>query len=183
MALDYCNTDPLGDSDYIACPKDRLVGGSSQAIFLEVGHAITDPSDDTEITTALNNGSAHLVQQIAFWVDAASPIEQDSLVPCETSSLVNYDRTGGYVNPNVTNQNVSFHDNLFDGRTFGGVIFAGCGKDGITDKVYWINHPIKLKGSLIFPRPNSEFQRFEGTWAGRSMNNHTVHNVPPGIFD
>lgn len=182
MAIDYCNEDPIGTPDVIYCPKDDQVGGSSSVIFLEAGHGITDASSAAQINAAKTAGKAHQFNRVSFWVDAATAIEQESLVPCEPSTIINYDRKGGYINPNVTANNVGVHDNLFDGRTFAGAIFAECGKDGTIKYVSFINHKIKLKGSLIFPQKNSEYQRFEGEWSGRSMNNHMKYNVPPGIF-
>lgn len=182
MAIDYCNDDPLGTADIIRCPKDDKVGGMSSVIFLETGHGITDPSSASQINAAKTAGKAHQVDRVSFSIDAASAVEQDSLVPCEPSQLVNYERKGGYINPNVTANNVGFHDNLFDGRVFAGAIAAECGKDGVIAYVSWINHKIRVKGSLIIPNKNTEYQRFEGEWSGRSMNNATKHSVPVGIF-
>lgn len=182
MAIDYCNEDPLGEAEVVLCPKDDLVGGFNAAIFLEKNHGIADPANAGQINAAKQNNKAHQVDRVSIWIDAPSAVDQESLVPCETPSTVNYDRKGGYINPNVTTNNVPFHDNLFDGRTLGGIILANCGKDGTVEKVLFINHPVKLKGGLIGPQKNTEFMRFEGEWSGRSMKNATIHNAPIGIF-
>lgn len=182
MAINYCNEDPLGTPEVIYCPKDDKVGGLSSVIFLETGHGITDPSSASQINAAKAAQKAKQVDRVSMSVDAASAIEQDSLVPCEPKQLVNYERKGKYVNPNVTPNMVGFHDNLFDGRIFAGAIVAECGKDGVIAYVSWINHKITVKGSLIIPDKNTEYQRFEGEWNGKSMQNASKHSVPVGIF-
>ncbi len=184
MAIDYCNDDPLGPSEVVFCPADDKVGGYNAAVFLEKNSGVSDPSNAGQINAAIGNTKAHLVKRISMWIDAPTGVEQDSLVPCETPTLVNYDRKGGYINPNVTANNVPFHDNLFDGRSFGdGVILANCGKDGTVQQVYWVRGAIKLKGGFIGPQKNTDLARFEGEWASKGMRNPTIHQVPVGVFD
>lgn len=182
MAIDYCDQDPLGEADVIACPKNDLVGGFSALVILEDGHTVEDPSSASEINANINTGHAHVVKRCSLAVDAATPVEQESLVPCETPSLLTYDRGGPYINPNVTPNNVSFHDRLFDGRVFPAMIIANCGRDGVIEKVLFIQGRIKLKGSLIAPKNNNEFMRFEGSYAYKSSKNPTLHDAPQGIF-
>jgi len=182
MAIDYCSTDPLGSFDTIRCPKDDLVGGMPAGLFLEDGHGITNPSDAAQINAALLAGTAHRVLRCSFTIDAPTPDETESDVPCESANITNYTRKGAYVNPNVTPNNIEQHDKLFDGRTFAGAILAQCGKEGVIEKVSWINSPLKLKGGLIIPKGNKEMQRFEGELDWSSMKNPSMWNVPVGIF-
>lgn len=179
MAFDYCYSDPLGTPDAEYCPQNYVRGGARQIIILENGHGITDPSNDAQITAALNAGTAHRFKEVSFWVDDPTPVEGEQVLPCETAPVVNYDRTGGYVNPTVTNNNVSVHNNLFDGRTFAGVLFVNCD----LANTFWLDFPIKFKGGLSAPRFETETHKFTSTWSGRSMNNHSVHGVAPGIWD
>lgn len=180
--VNYCTSDPLGDYEIIECAQDP-VGGLSAALFLECGHSITDPSDETQITNAITAGEAKLISRCAFSIDAASPVTVESLVPCETPSLVTYDRKGVYKNPNVTPDNIALHDQIFDGRKFGGLILFECATlEDATQYVTWINSPVKFTGSRIVPEKNTEFQRFEGECVWRSKTNPTRHVAPSGIF-
>ena len=182
MVISYCNEDPLGTPEVTYCPKYDKVGGMSSVIFLETGHGVTDPSSASQINAAKAAQKAHQIDRVSMSVEGASAVESDSLVPCEPANVVNYDRKGIYINPNVTVANIGFHDNLFDGRVFAGAIVAECGKDGVITEVSWINHKMTLRGSLLIPAKNTEYQRFEGEWKGRSMNNPSKHAVPVGIF-
>lgn len=186
--VNYCTTDPLGDYEIIQCANDP-VGGLSSVIILECGHTITeadasDPADfATAIQTNITAGNATLVERCSLTIDAASPVTTESLVPCETPSLVTYDRKGVYKNPNVTPDNITFHDKLFDGRKFGGLIVFECATlEDATQYVSWINQPIKFTGSRIVPEKNTEFQRFEGEFVWRSKTNPMRYVAPTGIF-
>lgn len=186
--VNYCTTDPLGTYEIIECANDP-VGGLSSAIFLECGHGITeaDASDPADFATAINAAiTANLaikVDRCSFTIDAASPVSVDSLVPCETPSLVTYDRKGVYKNPNVTPNNITFHDKMFDGRKFGGLILFECATlEDATQYVTWVNSPVKFTGSRIVPEKNTEFQRFEGEFVWRSKNNPARYVAPTGIF-
>ena len=180
--INYCTTDPLGDYEIIECANDP-VGGLSAALFLECGHSITDPSNATQVNAAITAGEAKLVERCSFTIDAASPVTVESLVPCETPSLVTYDRKGVYKNPNVTPDNITFHDKLFDGRKFGGLILFECATlEDTTQYVTWIDSPIKFTGSRIVPEKNTEFQRFEGEFVWRSKVNPSRHTAPAGVF-
>lgn len=182
MATNYCEEDPLGDAEIIACPKDDLVGGFASIILLEEGHGITDPSSAAQINAAKLAGLAHQIDRVSFWTDTPAPVETESLVPCEPASTTNYTRSGGYINPNVTPNNVDLHDRMFDGRVFDGVIAANCGKDGVVKKVFFHKYKVKITGGLTQPQKNTEFQRFDGKWSATSIKNPSMHNAPVGIF-
>ena len=118
--VNYCTADPIGAYEILSCSNDP-VGGLSAVILLECGHSITeaDASDPADFAAAIDanilSGNATLVARCSLTIDAASPVTVDSLVPCETPSLVTYDRKGVYKNPNVTPDNIEFHE-LFQKR-------------------------------------------------------------------
>lgn len=189
--VNYCTTDPLGSYEIIECANDP-VGGLSSVVILECGHSITeadaaDPADFAAAITAALNASppqATLIERCSLTIDAASPVTTESLVPCETPQLVTYDRKGIYKNPNVTPTNIGFHDRLFDGRKFGGMIVFECATlEDATQYVTWVNDPVKFTGSRIVPEKNTEFQRFEGEFVWRSKHNPMRYVAPTGIFN
>lgn len=186
--INYCTSDPLGTYDIVQCAKDP-VGGLSAALFIECGSALVpsdaaDPADfASAISAAIAAGTATLVERCSFTIDAASPVMVDSLVPCETPTLVTYDRKGAYKNPNVSDTNISFHDQIFDGRKFGGLILFECATlEDAVQYVTWIDSPVKFTGSRIVPEKNTEFQRFEGEAVWRDKKNPMRFVAPTGIF-
>lgn len=183
ICLDYCNDDPLGTHEVVSCATDP-VGGASAMVVLECNHQLTDPSSGAEVLAEIAAGRAHLVERVSVTFDAPAEVTQDSLVPCETPRLVTYDRTGTYVNPNVSATNIDFHDKLMDGRKFGGLIVYECGTDDPTETKYvsWVNTPVKFTGGRILPGVNTEFQRFEGKITWRQKVNPSRHVMPEGVF-
>jgi hypothetical protein len=180
--IDYCYSDPLGDPEVIECGRDP-VGGLSAVILLECNHELTDPSSAAQVNAEIAAGRATLVQRASLTVDKPSPVTQESKVPCETPSLVTYDRKGVYENPNVTQQNISFHDNLFDGRRFGGMIMYECGTAEDDDQyVTWIDAAVKFTGGRVIPAKDTEGQSFQGDFAWRGMRNPQRYPAPAGIF-
>lgn len=179
--VDYCNNDPIGTPEIVSCGNDP-VGGSSAVIFLACNHNIVDPSNGGQINTNLNAGRAWLFQRVSIEYGEPSPVEQDSLIACETAQLVTYDREFTYVNPNVSNTNIDIHDRLFGGRTLGGVLILECGADDDDDLfVTWIDSAVKLVGGRVFPGKNTEFQRFSGKGKWRSKKNPQRYPAPTGV--
>ena len=188
--INLCTTDPLGEYELANCAYDP-VGGMSAIILLECDHTLTDailngdPADAGDaINAEITAGRAHLIERCSFTLEAASEVTQDSLVPCETPSLVTYNRTGNYVNPNVNYTNITLHDQIFDGRNFGGIIAYECGYDDSSEQKYvsWVDAAVKFTGSRIVPSANTEFQRFEGTANWKSKKNAQRYPVPTGVF-
>ncbi len=175
--------DPLEAYVLNECQK-ILLGGFDAAILLECNHQITDPSNATQINAALNNGTATLISEASFSLEAATPVTVDTLVPCQPPRTVNYTRTGLYKNQNVNSQNVDFHNILFGGRSFGGLIIRMCSEtDSGTGKVYWIDQAVSFTGSLVGPPNNTDLQRFEGTYTWNSKTNPAQYDEPAGIFE
>lgn len=181
--VDYCNTDPIGTPVVVGCGNDP-VGGSSAAIFLACNHTIADPSNATQVNNNLAAETAWLFQRCSIEWGEPSPIEQDSLIACETSQLVTYDREFTYVNPNVSQANITIHNRLFSGRTLGGVLILECGADNDDDSdlyVTWIDSAVKMTGGRVFPKNNTEFQRFSGKGKWRSKKDPQRYPAPVGV--
>lgn len=178
---DYCNTDPIGTPEVIGCGNDP-VGGMSAAIFLACNHQISDPSNATQINAALANETAWLFKRCSVEIGEPSPVEQDSLIPCETSQLVTYDREFTYTNPNVSQANIDVHNRLFSGRTLGGALLLECGSDDDDDQyVTWIDSALKLTGGRVVPGKNTEFQRFSGKGKWRGKKDPQRYPAPVGV--
>lgn len=188
--INLCTTDPLGDYELPECTNDP-VGGMSAVIWLECDHTLTEADFDgdkttlgTKINAEITAGRAHLVERCSFTFEAASEVTTDSLVPCEVASLVTYERSGNYLNPNITATNITFHNGLFDGRNFGGIITYECGYDDSTEQKYisWVDASVKVTGSRIVPGANTEFQRFEGVAKWKAKYNPMRYEMPIGVF-
>lgn len=179
--VDYCSDDPIGTPETIGCGADP-VGGLSAAIILACNHTITDPSNGTQINSNLSGGTAWLFQRLSIDIPEPSPIEVDSIVPCETASLVTYDWQLTYSNPNISQTNITVHDNFFDGRTIGGIIALECGSDDDSALfVTWIDAAIKMTGGRVIPATNTEFQRFAGIGKWRSKRSPQRYPAPAGV--
>lgn len=181
--IDYCNDDPMGAFEVLGCGSDPL-GGFSAAVLFECLHDTVDYSNGAQVLADIAAGKAHLIERASFEIPAAAAVTQDSLVPCEGTRLVNYDRTVNYTNPNVTPVNVTTHDQVFSGRKFGALMLYNCAvEDGEPEYVTVIKNPLTAQGSFVGPRTNTEFQRFEGTFAYRSKKNPSRQLAPAGVFN
>lgn len=181
--VNYDCQDALGIYNEAQCGIE-LAGGSNQAIFLECNHQLTDPSDATAVQAEIDAGRATLVTGASFSIEAPSPVTADSLVPCRPASVSNYNRTGNYINPNVTAENVLFHQPIFKGRKFGGIILYECGAADDVDggQVTWIDNTVTFTGGRILPASQTEKQRFEGQFAWVSKLDPEIYPAPAGIF-
>lgn len=181
--LNYDCNDPLGNHLPNTCGEE-LLGGGGGALLLECDHQLTDPSSAIEIAAEIAAGRATLFENVKIGIDAASPIEVDSNVACGTTTLVNYDRTGTWIDGNVNSNNVTLYDKVFSGRTFGGLIIYQCGTAEAEsgELVEWINSAIKFTGSKLLPNNNNEFQTFTGAFKWRKKTMPSLHTAPTGIF-
>ena len=175
--------DPLDAYVLNEC-NEILLGGYDQAILLECNHQIIDPSNATQVNAALANGTATLVSNASFSIEAPSPVTVDTLVACQPPKTVNYTRTGLYKNQNVNPSNVDFHAPIFRGKVFGGLIIRMCSEtDAGTGYVYWIDSSVTFTGGLIGPAQNTDLQRFEGTFSWMSKTDPAMYNEPAGVFE
>lgn len=178
----YGCDDALGDYVENAC-QEILLGGVDAVIFLECNHAITDPSNASQINAAIANGTATLVTGIKVSLDAPSPIEIETNRACSPTRVVNYNRSGTYKNDNVSAANVTFHQGIFSGRQFGGLILHECGtSSATTPQITWIDRAISFTGGRIIPGNYNEQQRFEGAFKYLGLLDDDIYPVPAGIF-
>lgn len=174
--------DPLGTYSLNEC-GEVLLGGFDSVILLECNHQITDPSNATQVQAALTAGTATLITEASFSIEPPAPVTVDTLVPCQPAKTVNYNRTANYRNQNVNPNNVEFHQPIFAGKVFGGLIIRMCSEtDSGTGYVYWVDAAVTFTGGVVGPAANTELQRFEGVASWVSKNDPTLHVEPAGIF-
>ncbi len=179
--VNYNCEDQLGDHLLNDCGEE-LQGGIESVIFLECDNQLTDPSDAVEVQAELDAGRATLVKNVKLSLDAPTPVKIASNVACAPDKIVRYDRTGSYVDGNVNDNNVDFYNEVFSGRSFGGLILHECE----TDKVTWIDEEIIVEGGRIIPDNNGEFQTFTGVFNFQTKPDQVdgnIFNEPAGIFD
>lgn len=155
-----------------------LLGGISSLLILMCDHVITDPSNATQVNAAIADGTAILVEDAKIGVNAPSPVTIDSDVAGQPARVVNYDRSGTLIDANVSNANVTFYNDLFDGRAFGGLILYEVDADQVT----WIDKAIRFTGGRIIPNDVNDRQRFEGTFAWKSLTEGAIYSAPVGVF-
>lgn len=185
QCIDYCLDDPMGEYEVIACPALNN-GGIYGLILLECGHGITDPSDEVEVQAALAAGKAHLIEGegVSLSLNDPSPVTRDSSSPCDsTPILTTYDRAGDYLNDNVSTINIDFHDQMFDGRRFGGLIGILCTEEDDPERVIFINNTITFRGGYTIGAKKNDGRRFKGTLQYQSLRNPMETNAPAGIFN
>jgi hypothetical protein len=173
-----CDED-LGTYNENDCQAE-IPGGSNQALFLECGHTITDPSSYSQVNANILSGHAKLISGASFDIPAASPNKQASKVPCRTDSLLNYTRTLNYYNQNISQDNTTFHNTLFSGYKLAGVIIYECGAE--TPQVTWINSALIFTGNRVLPATIDEPQYYGGTAEWKDIDDPLIYDAPPGIF-
>lgn len=179
----YDCDESLGTYNEAQCGEE-LVGGSNAALFLECNHQLTDPSSASQVAAEIAARRATLITGGSFSIEPATPVSQESIVPCRPASVSTYNRTGVYKNPNVNAVNVAFHKPIFKGRKFGGIVLYECGtEDAINGaQVTWIDSVVTFTGSRILPGVTTEKQRFEGVYSWISQTDADIYAAPAGIF-
>lgn len=181
--LNYDCNDPLGDHMPNDC-NEILDGGISAGILLECDSQLTDPTSAVQIAAEIAAGRATQVDNLMLSIEAASPIMVDGMTGCSPQKVSNYDRNGSLIDKNVSDNNIAFYNQVFGGRTLGGMILYLCGTADSTGgaKVLWVDSEVQLTGSLIVPAKNSEQQRFEGKVSWRAKGDPRMYAAPANIF-
>ena len=160
---------------------DPLLGGLSDAVLFDCDHLVTDFTNGTQVLAEIAANRAWLVENIKVGIPRGAPTEIDSFRACGTQTLVNYVRTGTWIDGNVNNFNIAdFYNPLFRGRSIGAMILKECGNPN--SKVTLIDSEITFRGDRIIPDNNNELQRFEAdfTWKSKDMSEQI--NEPVGVF-
>lgn len=179
----YNCLDPLGVHTPNNCGEE-LLGGGSGVLLLECNHQLTDASNTGLINIEIAAGRATLIKGVKVGINLPSPIKVDSNAACVNQKVVTYDRTGSYVDGNVSPDNLVFYKPIFAGRSFGGMIIYECGTEesDAGAQVTWIDSVISFEGGRILPVNNNEFQRFEGAFSWRSKFDADLAPAPAGVF-
>jgi hypothetical protein len=182
--LDYCLDDPMSEYEVVSCPGFSN-GGIPAFIVLECGHQITDPSNGTQVLAEIAAGRAHLVEGegVSLSINDPSPVTRDSSSPCNTTpKLTTYDRTGDYLNDNISTTNDTFHEKLFDGRRFGGLIALRCSGESASDFVLFVDATITFRGGLIVGAKLNDGARYKGQMVWQSIASPIQYAAPSGVF-
>lgn len=179
--IDYNCFDELGDYHENDCGKE-FIGDFNQAVLLFCGHQLTDPSDGTLVNAEITAGRAKLITGCLFDIDEPQPQQEDSMVPCRPKTINEIQRSGDYKNPNVNPDNDDFHDVLFSGKTFGGLIIYECtsNKNGDAQCKY-INSAISFSGGLSAKVKAK--QGYVGKYNWSSFTNPKTIATPAGVFN
>lgn len=177
--INYNCDDDIGEQTLNDCGYERQ-GGANAALLIECGETLSDPSDAAEINALIASGGATLVKEVNVSYDRANPVLVDSNVPNRPQKVANYDRSGLLVDRNVNNANVTFYDNIYNGRQFGGMLIFEAGNED-EPKVKYINKTITFTGSDRLPNTTNEFQDFEGTFSWKAKTMPTIHTYPVGV--
>lgn len=180
----YYNCYDCGDSlpayDLLNC--EEKLGGIRNAIVLSCDSELTDPSNATEVQAEIDAGRATVIKNAKFGVPASSPVQVDSKVANQPQRVTRYDSTADYINPNVSSTNDEFHNVLFSGKAFGGIIFHELENDTVT----WINEAIRATGNKVIPDNDGDTIHYAGTFTWQSKNDEVIgmtYDAPAGIFD
>jgi hypothetical protein len=156
-------------------------GGYQDLILLSCGHSITDPSDEVEVAAAIAANEATLIRGIKGAIPIGSPVKVTSMKANEPDIIVKYDFSGTWMDQNVNTSNVTFYNQVLDGRTFGGVIFHNA-DEGL---VYMHSADTRCEGGLVMPDGNQEQERYEVTFIFSKDPDDVIPLIapePPGIF-
>jgi hypothetical protein len=166
--------------DYVPLACTSFNGGASAILLLRCGITLTDPSDETEIQTLIDDGDAKLLTGLRIDIPAGSAVTADTFVACQTEATVTYDRTINVADRNVTPENVIFYNSIdsANGFNIGGALVYECD----ADRVSYVDAVLKKSGGRIMPAGNNELQRFEYVLAFRSKDDPLIYTKPVGIF-
>lgn len=178
--INYNCDDDLGSHTLNDCGA-HVFGGYPNVIILECVHSITDPSNATQVQDAIDAGEAHLVKNVSVELPVGSATKVDSVIANEPQIVTRYEFSGTLRDPNVSSANVTFYNNLTDGRTMGGIIFHN-EREG---KVYWHDAAVRFEGSIIMPINDQAPEIFETVFTFKKnlgSVNPAIYTEPAGIF-
>ena len=180
--LSYECTDDLGVHTPNDCGEE-LLAGISGMVVLNCNHELLAP-DEAQINAEIAAGRAYLVDSVKISIDEPSPIMIDSNIVGSQQRLINYNRSGAFMDGNVSAINSFFYDGLFDGRTFGGIILylKGTEESDAGAKVYWINSAVTFNGGLAIQNNNDQIMIFNGKFTWRQKAQPTFRAAPINIF-
>lgn len=182
MSCTSLNCSELPDHEANDC-NVVLPGGSSDAIILECGSGVTDPSNATQIQAALTAGTAKLLENVKIGIGLPTSVDAPVTVSGEPPQTVTYDRTATLYDANVNQTNMEFYDAIAGGRSIEGVILYM--NSEVTPTVRFITAPgaIKAKGGYMSPDDSADVQHYEITLSWKNIKNPTFAAAPAGIFD
>ena len=185
MAVTDCNYNcvdlPEYDSNIEACGSNTRNGGASAIILLECDAVLVDPSDAVEVQALIDAGDATIVNNVRFgFGDASAIAAPEAITSCGTAPITNYTRTGTLKDYKVSITNATFW-NAAKQRSFGGMLVFGCGTDGLTDLVYWVDAEVKIAETMTFPDTDESPLFFSVTTTWKSINDPGLYVAPVGI--
>lgn len=160
----------------------EILAGFSEVILLECGHNITNWESAAQYTSALNAGTAIMVQEVRAGIDAPSPIEIEPTVSGAPPTVVNYDRTATLKDGNVSGANDDWYTSANVGRSFAGAVFYS-NSDSDNPIINVITGRVKLVGGKVVADNDNDTQRYEHILKWRSKTGPRQYAAPTGIFD
>lgn len=176
------NCDELPDHEPFGteCAPPRQAGFSAIVLVL-CGTDITDPSDGTEVNTAITNGNAKLVEVISAGLDSAEPVLSNvAATPCRAFQTLYVNYNGSITDLSWTQNTMEFWTTLIEGYTAAAVILRQCAQDGYPDQSVWIDGEVTFSGSPINTKDGTDTARFEITFTTRKKPE--IITTPAGVF-
>lgn len=178
---DHCSQS-LGLHRLNDCGEELLAGGSGIVLF-DASTILTDPSNGTQILTEIAAGRAVLIDNVKIGIDEASPVEIESNVVGGTNQVVTYNRSGTLIDANVSNLNVSFYNDIFNGRKFSkAILYLKGTEESSSTLVYFIQATITFTGGMPIKNNNDDTIKFNGKFTWRKLDMPTLPVAPTGIF-
>lgn len=161
----------------------NVPGGSNQAVLFECNATTYDYTNGVQILADIAAGRAIKITRCSFDIPAPSPQKITSKVPCEGSSVISYDRTINYYNPNVSPVNSTLHNAMFKGHKFAAILLYECAANAADiAQCTLINDTVKFSGGRILPGNTKEEQRYEGVGEWESLEDPSIIATPTGVF-
>lgn len=177
----YNCDDALGSHTINDC-NSSTKGGYPNILLVACGTTLTDPSDEVEVQAAIDAGTAFPIKNVKAALPAPTATTVDSMIANEPPVVASYEFAGTLMDQNVNSPNLTFYNNMYDGRTFG-AIYLHNKNEGI---MYGWTEVITFQGGMVLPDSKSELERFESTFNFSALpgeNAPTRYTEPAGIFD
>lgn len=183
MACNYnCADTPAYENDIEECGALQRLAGADSMVLLECDHGITDASNSTQVQDAIDNGRAHLLENLKIGFDEPAAVNAPAkTTSCGTIPIINYTRGLTIEDYKVTAVNAEFW-NVVKGRVYGGAIVIACPTSGLSDVAFFIDSEnTTITEFLNNGNDNDQVMFYTVKAAWKSLNDPEMVAAPTGL--
>ena len=154
-------------------------GGFKSIAILEKDHGITDFTNASQWTTAINDGKARLINRIKGELTEPSEQKVDNPVACGAEQILDgFDWSFEWMDANVNAANDSFYETLNLKDSY--LVVHNCTEE----ELLIVQKSVVFSCKPVAPASNKELQRYvcKASWSSKPNEFPTRVTAPAGIF-